>query len=69
MSTDPQFFTTKEIAERIPFTQSSLETMRCRGDGPPYYKRGKRVVYCLSEVLDWLTANRHVSAERTPEDK
>ena len=40
-------------------TESSLEKDRAVGHlGIPYVKAGKRVIYCLSDLKDWLTANK-----------
>ena len=40
-------------------TESSLEKDRAVGHlGIPYIKAGKRVFYCLSDLTEWLAANR-----------
>lgn len=40
-------------------TESSLEKDRAVGHlGIPYVKAGKRVIYCLSDLKDWLNANK-----------
>jgi len=40
-------------------TESSLEKDRACGHlGIPYVKAGKRVIYCLSDLEDWLNANK-----------
>lgn len=35
---------------------ATLETYATRGGGPVYYKRGRRVVYRVSDVRAWLDA-------------
>jgi hypothetical protein len=40
-------------------TESSLEKDRAVGHlGIPYVKAGNRVIYCLSDLKDWLSANK-----------
>ena len=43
----------------------SLEAMRCRGDGPPFIKIGKRVRYFRRDVFGWLNRRRRVSTGDT----
>ena len=40
---------------------ATLETMRNRGGGPPFIKRGKRVSYIRRDLFDWLRARRRTS--------
>ena len=39
----------------------TMEGLRTRGGGPPYYKRGGIVVYRRDELDDWLAEGRRVS--------
>ena len=51
-----------EAAAYLGLAPSTLAKMRLRGDGPPYHKAGPRVVvYSLSDLEDWLKANRRRS--------
>ncbi len=46
-------------------SESSLEKDRAIGHlGIPYVKAGKRVIYCLSDLDQWLTANRTTPAKQ-----
>jgi hypothetical protein len=46
-------------ATLIGSTESSLEKDRAVGHlGIPYVKAGKRVIYCLSDLKDWLSTNK-----------
>ena len=46
-------------------TESSLEKDRATGHlGIPYFKAGKRVLYRLSDLDAWLTANRTTPSKR-----
>ncbi len=49
-------------ASRITNTpKATLETMRVRGGGPVYTKRGKRVDYIRRDLFAWLAAGRRTS--------
>jgi predicted DNA-binding transcriptional regulator AlpA len=51
-----------DAAAYLGIAPSTLAKMRLRGDGPPYYKVGPRVVvYRPSDLEDWLEANRRRS--------
>jgi predicted DNA-binding transcriptional regulator AlpA len=51
-----------DAAAYLGLALSTLAKMRLRGDGPPYYKAGPRVVvYSLSDLDDWLKASRRRS--------
>ena len=39
----------------------SLETMRTRGGGPVFIKRGKKVTYTRRALLEWLEAGKRTS--------
>ncbi len=53
-------------ASRITDTPApSLETMRVRGGGPVFSKRGKKVDYIRRDLFDWLTAGRRTSTSAT----
>jgi hypothetical protein len=46
-----------EVAEYLHTTTASLAQDRYRGTGPKYIKRGSRVVYRWSDVLERLDRN------------
>ena len=51
----PEFFLTeRELSPRIKKSVSWLQNARWRGDGPPFRKIGRRVVYRWSEVESWI---------------
>ena len=52
---------TGEAARFTGFAKASLETMRVRGGGPEYSKRGSKVVYSRRSLLQWLGAGRRRS--------
>jgi hypothetical protein len=46
-----------EVAEYLHTTTASLAQDRYRGTGPNFIKRGSRVLYRWSDVLEWLDRN------------
>jgi hypothetical protein len=53
--------TTKQVAEHTHSSDSKFEKMRVIGDGPPFYKFGKTVLYDLNEVDEWIAEWRRES--------
>jgi hypothetical protein len=52
-------------ADLLGSTESSLEKDRAVGHlGIPYIKAGKRVIYRLSDLDEWLAANRTTPTKR-----
>ncbi len=45
---------TVEAARIVGLAAASLETMRVRGGGPPFTKRGRRVLYTRRSLIKWL---------------
>ena len=53
---------TPATAEYVGLAISTLEKMRCRGDGPPFIRIGPRaVVYDTRDLDAWLSARRQNS--------
>lgn len=58
-TTQPLAVAPHAAATLLGSTESSLEKDRAVGHlGIPYVKAGKRVIYCLSDLKDWLNANK-----------
>ena len=54
----PALATPAEIAEYLhTTTTASLAQDRYRGTGPKFIKRGSRVLFRWSDVLEWLDGN------------
>jgi len=54
-----------QAANLLGSTESSLEKDRAIGHlGIPYVKAGKRVIYRLSDLHEWLELNRTTPAKR-----
>ena len=57
-TTEPLAVATETAADLIDSTESTLEKDRATGHlGIPYVKAGRRVVYRVSDLRDWLKAN------------
>ena len=52
---------TPEAARITGTPQPSLETMRSRGGGPVFIKRGHKVLYTRRALFEWLRAGRRIS--------
>jgi len=50
--------TTKEVAKILNCSEGTLHNHRSRGEGIPYYKLGKKVVYNLKDVNVYLQKHR-----------
>lgn len=56
---DPaDFLRDTELAKRIGISAITLRHWRLRGEGPPYYKLGSRVLYKWSAVEEWLETRK-----------
>ena len=53
----PTLATPPGLAEYLHTTTASLAQDRYRGTGPKFIKRGSRVLYRWSDVLEWLDRN------------
>ena len=55
-SLPPLYLNVFEAAEKLRLAVSTLNKMRVRGDGPPYLKLGRRVLYNEDGLRDWAEA-------------
>lgn len=53
MSTEPEYLTTAQLAQRFCTAESSVRWWRHTGYGPRGVKVGRRVLYRLTEVQEW----------------
>ena len=62
-SLDPscRWLTQEQLASRLDLSQRTLERMRNVGSGPRFAKVGKRVLYRLSDVEEWLAKHSFCS--------
>ena len=52
---------TPQAAEYLGLSTSNMEKMRLRGDGPPYAKLGRLVIYDMSDLDAWVNARKRTS--------
>ena len=50
-NSEPEYLTTREAAALLRTSTDTLERMRARGDGPPWRRVGRRVLYSRAELL------------------
>jgi len=57
------FLRPRDVAARTGYAVATLAAMRCRGDGPPFRKVNRAVVYNWGECLAWLGKARQSTSE------
>lgn len=60
---DRRFLTAKEVAALLRTTPGHLANQRMRGEGPPYFKFERRVLYEEKTLNDWLEKHNVKTAE------
>lgn len=53
-----RYLNTNQAAEYLGMSPTTLNRMRVTGDGPPYSKVGRRVIYDIRELDDWVTQRK-----------
>ncbi|RMF05231.1 MAG: DNA-binding protein [Alphaproteobacteria bacterium] len=53
--------TTRQAARRLGLSPRTLEKWRVEGNGPPFYKIGRRVAYLEADLVEWLRGRRRRS--------
>lgn len=52
---------TPSAADWVRLSTSTMAKLRLTGKGPAYSKLGRRVVYRISDLDDWIEVHRHKS--------
>jgi predicted DNA-binding transcriptional regulator AlpA len=55
-----------QAADRLNLSASTLAKLRLSGEGPPFSKLGRRVVYKDEDLQTWVSANRYRSTAEYP---
>ena len=55
------WLTQRALADRLEISERTLERMRTEGTGPRFAKAGRRVLYRLADVEEWLETNSFAS--------
>ena len=67
---EKRYLTTKEAALLLNTSPGVLANWRYRGEGPPYYRVGKKkVLYALEETEAWLQKGKQMNEENLPRTK
>lgn len=61
-----EFLTTKEVAAILRISRRSLENLRWRGGGPPYFKIGHCVRYGRKQLDEWIAERARVNTSEWP---
>jgi hypothetical protein len=51
---EPMTLTTAKAARALGLAPGTLAKLRLSGNGPPYYKLGRRVLYRQEDLATWL---------------
>jgi excisionase family DNA binding protein len=66
----PNLLSQQEAADYCGLSPRTLERARVTGEGPPYAKLGRRVLYRRSDLEDWITSRICKStSERSAEQR
>jgi len=58
---DKQLLTQQRLSELIDVSERTLERWRVEGSGPVFCRAGRKVLYRLEDVDEWLAASRRKS--------
>ena len=62
-----KYLSTQEVSEEYGIGKSTLEQMRCRGEGPAYIKVSARMVkYTRADIEAWLDSHRKATIDSGP---
>jgi hypothetical protein len=62
---DEELLDTRDLQSRKAGSSSFYEKKRLTGDGPPYFKIGRKVIYRWGDVRAWLEQYRRTSTSQT----
>lgn len=60
---EPEYVDRKAASWITSVPVATLATLKTRGGGPPFIKRGSKVLYKRTDLIAWLEAGRKVPAE------
>ena len=62
-----QLLTQQRLSDLIDVSERSLERWRVEGTGPVFCRAGRKILYRLEDVNDWLAASRRRSTSEQVE--
>lgn len=57
---------TPAAADYLGYSVSTLEKKRLTGDGPPFIRLGRTIVYDTADLTEWMAARRLTSTSDRP---
>lgn len=54
----PEYLTTREVEQLTKYKKSTLEALRAKRSGPPFYRQGATIRYRSDEVRAWIEGER-----------
>ncbi|MCX5741697.1 MAG: hypothetical protein NT062_04255 [Proteobacteria bacterium] len=54
----PEYVDDRGLSTRTPISRVTWQVMRQKGEGPAFYRVGRRCVYRWDEVANWLESRR-----------
>jgi len=61
---EKRYLTAKEAAQLLNTSPGVLANWRYRGEGPPYYRVGKKkILYSVEEAEDWIQKGKQRNGE------
>jgi hypothetical protein len=65
---ETQYLSVNQVKSEFPFINpGTLANLRCRKEGPRYFKVGKKVLYRRSDLLAWFEAEPILTRGCVPE--
>lgn len=58
VSVAPEWVDDRTLERLTPIKRVTWQVWRSRGEGPPFYRVGRRCLYKLAEVSAWLESGR-----------
>lgn len=59
METTSPLLDAQQAADWVGLSTSKFANLRLTGNGPAYFKLGRRVVYRIADLEDWIQTHRH----------
>lgn len=54
-----------DVASEYSIPKATLATLRCRGGGPLYIKRGAKIIYDRADIESWLNGAKRANTSQT----
>jgi hypothetical protein len=60
-----RYLNPKHVASEYSVPEATLATLRCRGGGPLYIKRGAKIIYDRADIESWLNGAKRANTSQT----